>query len=76
MQAQQNFLELPSELRSKFNNDPSQLIEFINTESNYDECVKYGLIIPRKKEPTLTESFEIALENNDKKRSNKPNPKP
>lgn len=71
MQAQQNFMELPSELRSKFNNDPSKLIDFINTKENYEECVKYGLIIPRKKDPTLQESLEIALENNDKKREAK-----
>jgi len=67
--AQDNFLALPSELRSKFNNDPANLISFINDPKNYDDSVKYGLIIPRPKtEPTIQEHMEKALEANDTKR--------
>lgn len=71
MEAHENFELLPSDLRSKFDNDPAKLIDFINNEKNYDDCVKYGLIIPKHQEPTIQEHFEKALENNDKKRSSK-----
>lgn len=67
--AQRSFESLPSDLRSKFDNDPAKLIDFINDEKNYDDAVKYGLIIPRKKEISMQEAVENALASNDLKRS-------
>lgn len=44
------FAALPAELRSRFANDPAQLIKFVRNDSNYNEAVKLGLI-EKKEEP-------------------------
>lgn len=38
------FDALPSAVRKRFNNDPADLIAFINDSNNRDEAVKLGLI--------------------------------
>ena len=68
MQAQQSFEMLPSELRSKFGNDPGRLIEFMSDEKNTEDCYKFGLKIRPEKKETIQESMEKALEANDAKR--------
>lgn len=47
------FAALPAEVRSRFSNDPSELIEFVRDDSNYDEAVRLGLI-EKKKEPEVS----------------------
>lgn len=42
--AEDGFMTLPAELRAKFDNDPENLINFLNDESNKDEAVKLGLV--------------------------------
>lgn len=42
--ANEDFQQLPSEIRTMFNNDPAQLIDFLNNPDNYEEAVKAGLI--------------------------------
>lgn len=42
--ATESFEGLPSELRSRFHNDPAELIEFISDDSNREEAVKLGLV--------------------------------
>lgn len=42
--AQSSFMELPSKLRSRFGNDPAQLLDFLSDPSNRDEAVKLGLV--------------------------------
>lgn len=42
--ANEKFNALPSDLRKKFDNDPSKFIAFIEDNKNYDEAVKLGLI--------------------------------
>jgi len=39
----QAFSVLPAEVRSKFNNDPAEIIEFLNDENNDAEALKLGL---------------------------------
>ena len=68
MVAQQSFEMLPSELRSKFGNDPGKLIEFMSDEKNIEDCYKFGLKIRPEKKETIQESMEKALEANDAKR--------
>ena len=68
MVAQQSFEMLPSELRSKFGNDPGKLIEFMSDEKNIEDCYKFGLKIRPEKKETMQESMEKALEANDAKR--------
>ena len=42
-QARDAFQTIPSDVRKKFNNSPSEFFEFASKESNYDELVKLGL---------------------------------
>ena len=41
--ARQAFQTIPSDVRKKFNNSPSEFFDFASKESNYDELVKLGL---------------------------------
>lgn len=47
IEANQKFLELPSSLRTRFDNDPLRLLEFVMDNANYDEAVKLGLVKPK-----------------------------
>ena len=47
--AQESFDSLPAKVRDRFKNDPANLIEFLNDESNRDEAIKLGLINPPEK---------------------------
>lgn len=51
------FEELPSALRSRFNNDPAEFLDFVSDESNSDEMAEIGLI-----EAPGTEAAEKASE--------------
>jgi len=42
-QAKDAFQTIPSDVRKKFNNSPSEFFNFASNESNYDELVKLGL---------------------------------
>lgn len=42
--ADKDFSLLPSQLREKFENNPSKLIDFIANSDNYDEAIALGLI--------------------------------
>lgn len=44
--AQEAFAQLPANVRYKFNNDPAELLNFVQDKKNYDEGVKLGLINP------------------------------
>ncbi|QXP08219.1 MAG: internal scaffolding protein [Arizlama microvirus] len=46
-QAREGFNLLPSKLRARFGNDPTQLINFVNDDENYEEAIKLGLVPPR-----------------------------
>lgn len=45
--AHESFEALPSSIRDRFNNDPAQLMAFLQDSSNFDEAVKLGLLSPR-----------------------------
>jgi len=42
--AEDGFMALPADLRARFANDPENLINFLNDESNKDEAIKLGLV--------------------------------
>ena len=44
IEAQTSFAELPAEVRSRFRNNPAELISFIEDSKNKDEAIKLGLI--------------------------------
>lgn len=43
LDAQDTFFELPSNLRSRFNNDPSQFLKFMDDPNNKEEAIEMGL---------------------------------
>lgn len=45
-QAQKAFNDLPANLRSRFQNDPEQLLNFLQDSKNKEEAIKLGLINP------------------------------
>lgn len=52
--AGERFMDLPSDLRLKFNNDPMTLLQALHDPSNYDLMVEYGLI--NKAAPAASQS--------------------
>jgi phage internal scaffolding protein len=42
--AQNAFKTLPASIRKEFNNDPSQVIDFLNNPANKDKAIELGLI--------------------------------
>lgn len=46
--AAEAFGELDSKIRRRFNNDPGQLIAFLDNPENFEEGVKLGLFSPRE----------------------------
>lgn len=44
LQAETDFMSLPSDVRAEFKNDPAKLIEYINDPANEDEAILNGLI--------------------------------
>jgi phage internal scaffolding protein len=42
--AEEGFMALPAEIRASFDNDPEQLINFLNDPANKDQAIKLGLI--------------------------------
>lgn len=42
--AEEGFMEMPAELRARFNNDPQILMDFLADGTNRDEAVKLGLV--------------------------------
>ena len=42
--AEDEFMALPANIRARFDNDPAQLINFLDDESNKDEAIKLGLV--------------------------------
>lgn len=46
--ANEYFMDLPAEVRERFNNDPVDLIEFLQDEENRAEAEKLGLVNPKE----------------------------
>lgn len=42
--AEENFMQLPAEMRYRFHNDPQNLLKFLADEGNRDEAVRLGLV--------------------------------
>lgn len=43
-QSEESFMSLPAEARKRFENDPLQLVSFLQDPANVDEAVKLGLM--------------------------------
>lgn len=67
MRADQAFMALPAAVRKKFDNDPAELISFLEKEENFDEALKLGL---------LKEGAQPKGQNDDKTTNNSPKHEP
>ena len=54
-QANAEFEQLPSDIREKFGNDVSELMDFLDDETNLDEAIELGLAPKPESEPKNTE---------------------
>lgn len=54
-QANAEFEQLPSNIREKFGNDVSKLMDFLDDEANLDEAVELGLVPTPEADPKPTE---------------------
>lgn len=43
-QAREGFMKLPADIRTRFNNDPGNLINFLEDPNNRDEAVRMGIV--------------------------------
>lgn len=50
--AEQHFAALPSKVRERFKNDPSELVAFVRDEKNRDEAIELGLLPKPVKTPS------------------------
>ena len=53
--AEDEFMRLPANIRARFNNDPAQLIDFLEKSDNKDEAIKLGLVNPSVELPEVVE---------------------
>lgn len=60
--AEHEFMRLPAELRARFDNDPAQLIEFIENSDNKNEAIKLGLVKPEDQTQVVEDIQEKAVE--------------
>lgn len=58
MAADAAFMELPSSIRDRFNNDPAKFVDFCLDEGNIDELRKMGLApnLPPEPEPQIVKA--------------------
>lgn len=61
--AQANFERLPAKIRAYFQNDPGQLISFLNIEGNYEKAAELGLVIPKDKEVKIGDPLPVPEDN-------------
>lgn len=57
--ADESFMSMPAEVRSRFANDPQKLLEFLAVDSNRDEAIKLGLVT---KPPEVTRDAVMAID--------------
>lgn len=41
--ARESFMQIPADVRARFNNDPQEFLEFVNDPNNLEEMYKLGL---------------------------------
>jgi len=56
LDADQSFLEMPAEVRFRFNNDAGSFLDFVHNPDNYDEAVKLGIVLDTRTPPAGDDS--------------------
>jgi phage internal scaffolding protein len=64
-QARDAFQTIPSDVRKKFNNSPSEFFNFASKEDNYDELVKLGLATGKIVEEVKEKVSSVDVEEKD-----------
>ena len=64
-QAKSLFMEVPSEFRAKFDNDPGKFIDYATNVENLAELQKYGLA-EKHPEPPPNEPIEVVIKDTKK----------
>ena len=57
--AQDEFMSLPAQMRARFDNDPANLIDFLDKQENREEAIKLGLVANTISEPSETPVGEV-----------------
>lgn len=60
--AEEAFMALPAFVRSRFENDPAQLLAFVSDSKNRDEAVKLGLVVEAVKPPVVETPVDASSE--------------
>jgi phage internal scaffolding protein len=58
--AEDEFMSLPANIRARFENNPAQLIEFLDNPENLDEAISLGLV--NKKPAEMPQAVELPQE--------------
>jgi phage internal scaffolding protein len=53
--AETEFMALPAQIRSRFQNDPAQLIDFLDNPDNINEAISLGLVNNTEELPQVVE---------------------
>lgn len=69
--AQNSFMRLPSKIRQRFQNDPGQLLEFLNNKENIQEAIELG-ILSKIQEPVAEGNKEPEAKPKSKKKEPEP----
>lgn len=68
IKAERQFEGLSSNIRDRFDNDPSKLLKFLSDNKNYDEAAKLGLVT--KREVPMPKPVDENAPNNNKMAQN------
>lgn len=65
--AKDEFMALPSEIRSRFGHDPAAYVEFVLDPANTKECIRLGIKEEIVETPTESDLLSRIVENTDPK---------
>lgn len=58
-QARDQFMKMPADVRSRFQNDPGLFMDFVSNPANLDEMRKLGLAVPKPGDPVEARVAEL-----------------
>lgn len=75
--ANESFATVPSDIRKRFNNNPSEFFKFASDEKNFDELVSMGLAtkpeVPLNHEPIVENKSSVNVEEKEEEKSSSAN---
>ena len=67
--AQEEFMNIPSDIRKQFDNNPGKFYEFVSNPDNKDELIKMGFIQQSQQAVAKSSATEATLESDEKPKS-------